>query len=123
MPRDEYDEDVENGVVHAEVPTTFRELRACMVCSLVKTYSQFYESGCDNCGFLSMQENSSRVTECTTVYFEGLIAMMQPRESWVAKWRRIGRFLPGIYAVSVTGELIDDIKKFLEERNIAYCTN
>ncbi|OQS07029.1 transcription elongation factor SPT4 [Thraustotheca clavata] len=119
MARDEYDEDA--GPVHAEIPTTFRELRACMVCSLVKTYSQFYESGCDNCTVLNMQDNRQRVTDCTTAYFEGMIAMMQPRESWVAKWRRIGRHVPGIYAVSVTGELTENIKKYLEDNNMTYC--
>lgn len=77
-----------------------------------------------------------------------MIAMMQPKESWVAKWQRIGacssaavlvgarrlifvyvslflffdavRLIPGIYAVSVSGELPDSIKRFLEDRNIPY---
>jgi transcription elongation factor SPT4 len=78
-----------------------------------------------------------------------MIAMMQPKESWVAKWQRIGawmlrdsdvasrgltlvccivhfslccavRLIPGIYAVTVSGELPDSIKRFLEDRNIPY---
>ncbi|KAF1776362.1 RNA polymerase subunit RPABC4/transcription elongation factor Spt4 [Phytophthora cactorum] len=62
-----------------------------------------------------MADNRQRVAECTSAYFEGMIAMMQPKESWVAKWQRIG-----IYAVSVSGELPDSIKRFLEDRNIPY---
>ena len=30
------------------------------------------------------------------------------------------RLIPGIYAVSVSGELPDSIKRFLEDRNIPY---
>jgi len=121
--RDEDEEEQEHELNHADIPTTFREQRACMTCSLVKTFTQFYDTGCENCYFLQMQDNRSRVSECTTAYFEGLIAMMQPKESWVAKWQRIGRLVPGIYAVSVTGELPDSIKKYLEERKYSYRTN
>jgi hypothetical protein len=69
---EEDDEMMEETVVNcAEIPNSFRELRACMTCSLVKTYTQFYESGCDNCIFLQMADNRSRVAECTSAYFEG----------------------------------------------------
>ena len=34
-----------------------------------------------------------------------MIAMLQPTESWVARWQRVNeaRFTPGLYAVSVSG--------------------
>lgn len=89
--RDEDEEELDEAVVHADIPNTFRELRACMTCSLVKTFTQFYDTGCENCAFLQMADNRQRVAECTSAYFEGMIAMMHPKESWVAKWQRIGR--------------------------------
>ncbi|KAG2766533.1 hypothetical protein JG687_00014512 [Phytophthora cactorum] len=118
--RDEDDLELDENFLHADIPNTFRELRACMTCSLIKTFTQFYDTGCENCAFLQKADNRQRVAECTSAYFEGMIAMMQPKESWVAKWQRIVRLTPGIYAVSVSGELPDSIKRFLEDRNIPY---
>ncbi|OWZ14457.1 Transcription elongation factor SPT4 [Phytophthora megakarya] len=118
--RDEDEDELDENFHHADIPNTFRELRACMTCSLIKTFTQFYDTGCENCNFLQMADNRQRVAECTSAYFEGMIAMMQPKESWVAKWQRIVRLVPGIYAVSVSGELPDSIKRFLEDRNIPY---
>ncbi|KAF1786901.1 RNA polymerase subunit RPABC4/transcription elongation factor Spt4 [Phytophthora cactorum] len=127
--RDEDDLELDENFLHADIPNTFRELRACMTCSLIKTFTQFYDTGCENCAFLQKADNRQRVAECTSAYFEGMIAMMQPKESWVAKWQRIDlsvfdvhavRLTPGIYAVSVSGELPDSIKRFLEDRNIPY---
>ena len=69
--RDEDDDDVEDNFLHADIPNTFRELRACMTCSLVKTFTQFYDTGCENCAFLQMADNRQRVAECTSAYFEG----------------------------------------------------
>jgi len=31
------------------VPKSLKTLRACLVCSLVKTFDQFEADGCDNC--------------------------------------------------------------------------
>lgn len=48
------------------------ELRACIVCGLVKTYDQFMDVGCDNCeAQLDMQGSSDRVLDCTTTNFTG----------------------------------------------------
>ena len=55
------------------IPKTFKDLRACLRCSLIKDYEKFYERGCENCTFLAMQENPQRVMECTTSYFEGRV--------------------------------------------------
>ncbi len=98
------------------IPDDLRQLRACMICSLVKTMEQFESSGCDNCDeFLDMAGDPGKIHRCTTTSFEGyllfiylfylylylylfififiyisLVAMMIPPESWVAKWQRIG---------------------------------
>ncbi|XP_049598954.1 transcription elongation factor SPT4 isoform X1 [Syngnathus scovelli] len=88
------------------VPKDLRHLRACLLCSLVKTIDQFEYDGCDNCeSFLQMKGNREMVYDCTSSSFDGVIAQMSPEDSWVAKWQRIGTFKPGVYAVSVTGRL------------------
>jgi transcription elongation factor SPT4 len=36
-----------------------------------------------------MRGQPERVAECTSINFDGMIAMMDPDQSWVAKWQRI----------------------------------
>jgi ABC-type Zn2+ transport system substrate-binding protein/surface adhesin len=56
----------------ASLPTELKALRACMVCTLVKTYGQFIDEGCDNCeSFLKMADRQDRVAEFTSHAFEG----------------------------------------------------
>jgi transcription elongation factor SPT4 len=92
----------------AEVPSELKNLRACLRCALIKTNGQFVEGGCENCDFLNMKDDDDRVASCTTMYFEGNVALMEAQSSWVAKWQRIVTFVPGIYALEVTGRLPDD---------------
>jgi len=89
----------------AEIPQSMSGLRACLGCSLIKTFEQFVDSGCENCSFLEMEETPQRVHECTTAYFEGMIAFANPDNSWVGRWQQISSFLPGLYAIQVVGEL------------------
>jgi len=37
-----------------------------------------------------MRGSHERVAECTSTIYDGMIAMMEPEESWVARWQRIG---------------------------------
>jgi transcription elongation factor SPT4 len=78
----------------APIPSTLRDLRACKICCLIKTYDQFIRGGCDNCDyFLHMKNNADKVFDCTSANFDGMISLMDPTDSWVAKWQRIGLFL------------------------------
>ncbi|XP_030846910.1 transcription elongation factor SPT4-A [Strongylocentrotus purpuratus] len=103
------------------VPTGMRGLRACLVCSLIKTADQFEVDGCDNCAeFLQMKNNRDMVFDCTSPTFDGLISLMSPEDSWVAKWQRVNRCVKGCYAVSVTGELPKGMKQELKSRGVIY---
>lgn len=55
----------------ASVPDNLRQLRACMSCSLIKTFEQFIKEGCDNCPHLSMKGDKAQVEENTTTSFDG----------------------------------------------------
>ncbi|POW05017.1 hypothetical protein PSTT_09970 [Puccinia striiformis] len=60
------------------------KLRACMICSFVQSAAQFRKIGCPNCEeFLEMKGSPDRVVECTSGTFDGTVAMMNPKESWV----------------------------------------
>ena len=104
----------------ASVPNNLRTIRACKRCGLLKTQEQFYDDGCENCPFLDMADNIERVNSCTTAFFEGQAAIMDPRESWAAKWIRVDGYLPGVYAITVTGELDREIEEDLENRGIRW---
>ncbi|KAG3269353.1 hypothetical protein H1C71_022247 [Ictidomys tridecemlineatus] len=54
------------------VPKDLRHLRACLLCSLVKTIDQFEYDGCDNCdAYLQMKGNREMVYDCTSSSFDG----------------------------------------------------
>ncbi|KAG9324123.1 hypothetical protein KVV02_003369 [Mortierella alpina] len=127
------------------IPTDKKQLRASNP-SLVKQQKQdqFFKSGCDNCeSLLEMKGHMDRVMDCTSQHYDGYenvcltsssvfyfstnsftppsaIAVMQPSESWVAKWQRIDKFEKGIYAVQVQGRLPEDIEDDLESKGIKY---
>mmetsp|Transcript_17961 Transcript_17961/g.35370 ORF Transcript_17961/g.35370 Transcript_17961/m.35370 type:complete len:131 (-) Transcript_17961:233-625(-) len=113
---DVMEDDVAGGEAHRHVPTEMKGLRACIVCMLVKTTDQFYEHGCPNCTFLDWEVREI-VEGATTKSYEGLVAMMQPKESWVAKWQRIDRFIPGMYAIKVNEEASDEVQEICRSQN------
>uniref|UniRef100_A0A7E4V497 Transcription elongation factor SPT4 n=1 Tax=Panagrellus redivivus TaxID=6233 RepID=A0A7E4V497_PANRE len=103
------------------VPTDLRQLRACLVCSLVKTFDQFVKDGCDNCeDFLAMRNDSERVSEATSSNFNGMIGAMDNEQSWVCKWQKINHKCAGVYAISVTGSLPSDLIRDLRALKINY---
>lgn len=55
----------------APPPTDWgKNLRCCMVCRLMKTFEQFYDAGCENCPFLSMEGDRERIFDCTSTEFQ-----------------------------------------------------
>ncbi|EPX71161.1 transcription elongation factor complex subunit Spt4 [Schizosaccharomyces octosporus yFS286] len=87
--------------------------RACLICGVVLPHTVFANKGCPNDGVDDVETFTSPV-------FEGIMAMMVPTESWVARWQRIDNFTPGIYATRVQGVLSDDIVESLRRRGINY---
>jgi hypothetical protein len=65
-------------------------------------------------------DNPERCGACTSAFFEGQAAVMDPRESWAAKWIRADNYLPGVYAISVTGQFDREIEEDLESRGIRW---
>ncbi len=92
-----------------------------MLCALVKTHTQFRKEGCDNCEeVLRLRSSADRVADCTSASFDGFLGLMNPTRSWVARWQRCDRFVKGIYALKVNGELPLDIQEELEDKGIRY---
>ena len=100
-----------------------RKLRACLLCSLVKTFEAFKTEGCDNCeDYLRLRGNPDRIHECTTTNYSGyykrvnkmllicrLVGIAQKKQSWVISWMRMQNRQPGTYALSLQDSLPEDI--------------
>lgn len=70
-----------------------RQLRACLLCSIIQSPADFKRNGCPNCEeIMQMKQSSDRVLSCTTTHFEGVIAAIDPEASWVARWQRTCTF-------------------------------
>ncbi|KAJ1915409.1 transcription elongation factor spt4 [Mycoemilia scoparia] len=103
------------------LPKDKRQLRSCMLCSLVKNSYQFRQNGCENCeDLLRMRGRPGAVADCTSPIFDGIVALTNPAESWVARYNHIEKFVPGIYASYVSGRLPPDIVDRLERNGIIY---
>jgi len=101
-------------------PGQQRYTRACMVCSIIMTYSRFKLYGCPNCPFLQLKDSPEAIESCTSQVFEGVIAMGKNRQSWIAKWQRLDNCVNGVYAIKVSGTLPDDIRSMLEDEGHPY---
>ncbi|KAI9807279.1 MAG: Transcription elongation factor SPT4 [Piccolia ochrophora] len=102
-------------------PGQQRNLRACMVCSIVQLQSRFMREGCPNCeDILALQGSSEAIEECTSQVFEGLVTLADPAQSWVARWQRLDKYVGGVYAVKVMGTLPEDARQRLEDAGKPY---
>lgn len=65
------------------IPRDLRNLRACLLCSLIKTMDQFEQDGCDNCErVLHMKGEPDKVYECTRFVSISLF-FMRPMFLWL----------------------------------------
>lgn len=85
-----------------------------------------------------MKGTTDRYTHCTTLYFDGVISVIDPETSWVARWQRtcepllqvsykgstefcfLAKYVRGMYAVRVKGRIPEDVEAELESRGIKY---
>ena len=106
----------------ASIPTNqHRNMRACMVCSVVRTQQQFLTGGCPNCeDILELIGNPEQINDCTSQVFEGLISVADTNRSWVARYQRLEGYVPGVYATQVEGILPEDVLVAVESAGINY---
>ena len=71
-----------------------KDLRACLLCSIVLSLKDFVDTGCPNC-----QDLMSSAHDGTTSNWEGTVALVNPGESWVSKWQGLTNYVPALYAV------------------------
>jgi len=69
---------------------------------------------------MQMKGSEDRSKACTTTHFDGVIAVIDPEKSWVARWQRTSKYVRGMYAVSVKGHVPEDVEAELESRGIKY---
>lgn len=93
---------MESNTKLSTVPESLRKLRACLTCKLLKTENQFSLNGCENCR--NAIETAQDLQNYTTSNHSGMICMMDPDHSWVAKWEKLITLHPGIYAIDVKAE-------------------
>jgi len=69
---------------------------------------------------MQMKQSQDRVQSCTTTHFDGVIAVIDPEQSWVARWQRTSKYVRGMYAARVRGRVPEDVEQELNERGIRY---
>ena len=74
------------------------------------------EAGCDNCEFFQITDDRGRVVECTAAHYSGVCAVIDPKSSWTAKWLRLGKLVPGCYALEINDDVPDAVATEIEER-------
>ena len=96
------------------VPDSLKGLRCCFSCLLIKSTEQFANEGCENCRFLPEGE----YRRFTTPFYQGCVALMQPKQSWVARWQKVQNFIPGCYAVKVAADIPDEVDELCAEAGV-----
>ncbi|KAJ4458202.1 hypothetical protein PAPYR_6167 [Paratrimastix pyriformis] len=106
-------------------PNSFKQLRACLVCGLIKTTQQFVENGCENCEkYVHLSGDRERVLDCTTPRYQGVILLNDSNHSWVGKYLFLEGKYRGVYAIKASGILPPEVLGDLEARGVTpHCLN
>ncbi|KAH9905144.1 Spt4/RpoE2 zinc finger-domain-containing protein [Xylariomycetidae sp. FL2044] len=91
------------GTVWVIRPQRRPRARRVMVCSIILTQAQFRNEGYPNCPFLDLKSSPDAIESCTSRVYEGATTIADPKKSWVARWQRLDKYIPGIYAIKVSG--------------------
>ena len=67
-----------------------------------------------------MEQDKEMLGKLTTSHFEGMVSMLEPKDSWVAKWQKLVKHSPGVYAIEIFEALPAEIQKYLQQQNIPY---
>ena len=86
---------------HGEPPRGAKRTSAwicCIHCRLIST--SFYDLGCPNCPNTIVRGMQETVDANTSKQWDGIISVINPKDSWARKWVRLGRnIVPGVYAM------------------------
>ena len=63
-----------------------------------------------------MADDRDRVAECTATAYSGICSVIDPKGSWAAKWLRLGKLVPGCYALELNDEVPEAVAQEIEER-------
>lgn len=96
-----------------------KKQRACLNCSLILSTTEFKQKGCPNCSFLNTNKNRN-IGYTTSPTFKGSIFLINPKQSWIGKWQRINQYIPGVYAMTVEGDLSDKFINDIEKNGRVY---
>ncbi|KAM0678496.1 transcription elongation factor spt4 [Binucleata daphniae] len=101
-------------------PTLSKKLRACMNCSILQTQALYKKDGCPNCTCLNLKNRTDIIQDTTSDEYKGLIGLVNPQRSWVAKWQRLNQNVPGLYAINVGGIMPEEFINKIEESGKVY---
>ena len=107
--------------IEGTAPDSYKKLRACVRCLLIKSEQQWHREGCENCEDLEIKGDLEKVLTYTTPNFEGILSLIEPRVSWTARWNHLREKIPGCYAISVerSEELEEDFGRMgVEEEDL-----
>ena len=72
-----------------------------MRCSLILSTSQWNSSKYDYCP-------NCKYAQETTTEFTGMISLIMPTQSWVARYNQLENRMPGIYAIKIHEDVEDE---------------
>ena len=79
------------------VPSSESNLEACCGCGLILSRIQ-WEGKSGHAG-IQCPNNCYDGNQEITSNFIGMISIMHPKSSWVARWNNKGSYTPGVYAM------------------------